>query len=130
MLLVGIPAVAGQMKDKPSVRLHRPAQGVSGEEAGILGLAVRWGRTSFEQVGTTWRTGLGKDATRTIRSSCRFGMRTRSVELEATVGDVGAARAWLATTLAAANAALTNEAQLVIAQEEDKLVALVCQKQT
>jgi len=57
-------------------------------------------------------------------------MRTRSVELEATVGDVGAARAWLATTLAAANAALTNEAQLVIAQEEDKLVALVCQKQT
>jgi hypothetical protein len=53
----------------------------------------------------------------------------RPVELDATVGDAGAARAWLATTLAAANAALMNEAQLVIAQEGDDVVALVCQKQ-
>lgn len=129
MLLVGIPAVAGQMNDRAPLCLHRPARGVSGQVTGMLELAVRWGRTSFDQIGATWHTGLREEATRAIRSSCRFGNRMRPVELDTTVGDAGAARAWLATTLAAANAALTNEAQLVIAQEGDDVVALVCQKQ-
>ncbi|WP_245621075.1 hypothetical protein [Paraburkholderia ferrariae] len=130
MLLVGSPAVAGQMNDKPALRIHRPARGASGNVADVLKLAVRWGRTSFDETGTTWRTGLGKDASRTIRSSCRFGHLMRPVNVDETVGNAGAARAWLATTLAAANAALMNEPQLVIAQEGDDLVALVCQKQT
>ncbi|MCX5545728.1 hypothetical protein M3A49_41050 [Paraburkholderia sp. CNPSo 3076] len=130
MLLVGTPAVAGQMNGKPALRIHRPARGTPEKVADVLKLAVRWGRTSFDKTGTTWGTGLGKDALRTIRSSCRFGHRMRPVDVDETVGNAGAARAWLATTLAAANAALMNEPQLVIAQEGDDLVALVCQKQT
>ena len=130
MLLVCSPAVAGQMNEKYPLRLHRPARGIAEKVPEILGLAIRWGRTSFDEIGTTWRTGLGEEITKTIRSSCRFGNRTRPVELDVTIGDAGAARAWLATTLAVANAALMNEPQLVIAQEGDELVALVCRKQT
>jgi hypothetical protein len=130
VLLVGMPSVAGQMSEKPALRIHRPARGSQEKVADAMSLAVRWGKTSFDEIGATWRTGLGKDASRTIRSSCRFGSRMRSVDIDETVGNAGAARTWLATTLAAANAALVNEPQLVIAQEGDDLVALICQKQT
>ena len=130
VLLVGSPSVAGQMSEKPALRIHRPARGASEKVVDVLKLAVRWGRTSFDEIGATWRTGLRKDASRTIRSSCRFGSRMRPVDVDETVGNAGAARTWLATALAAENAALMNEPQLVIAQEGDALVALICQKQT
>ncbi|MFP4902265.1 hypothetical protein ACLFKT_24600, partial [Paraburkholderia sp. BR14261] len=97
MLLVGSPAVAGQMSEKPALRIHRPARGTLEKVADVLKLAFRWGRTSFDKTGMTWRTGLGKDASRTIRSSCRFGHRMRPVDVNETVGNAGAARAWLAT---------------------------------
>ncbi|WP_322062868.1 hypothetical protein [Paraburkholderia sp. J63] len=130
MLLVSSRFMARRLGLASPVFLHRPARGALADVVNTLKLATRWGRTAFDAIGTTWRTGLAEDSTRTIRSSCRFGRSMGTIDLDATVGDAGVARAWLATTLAVANAALTDEPQLVVTQEGDVLTALICEKQT
>jgi hypothetical protein len=129
VLLIGTPAIARQMNREPILHIHRPAQGSIEKVTETLDLAVRWGKTTFSEVGAKWCTGLVKQTATAIRSSSRFGFQTRSVEVDETVGDAGVARAWLATTMAVANAVLTNEAQVVIAQESGNVVALVCRTQ-
>jgi hypothetical protein len=129
MLLVSSPSIARHIGEKSVLSLHRPAKGTTEELVETLKLAVRWGKTSLVDVGATWRTGLSKQAVRSIRSSCQFGRNTGTVNLDASVGNAGIGRAWLAATLGAANAAATNEPQLVIAQEGNDLLALVYEKQ-
>jgi hypothetical protein len=129
-LLVSSPSIARHIGERSVLWLHRPAKGTTEELVETLKLAVRWGKTSLVNVGTTWRTGLSRQAIRTIRSSCQFGHETGTVNLDTSVGRAGIGRAWLASTLGAANAAATNESQLVIAQEGDDLLALVFEKQT
>ena len=130
MLLVSSPAIASRMGVSSPLCLHRPARGPSETTADVLKLAIRWGGGTFDNIGTSWRTGLSKEVARIIRSSCRFWHGMETVDLDAAVGKAGAAGVWLATALAAANAALTNEPQLVITQEGNDLLALVCEKQT
>lgn len=130
MLLVSSLSMARRLGQTSPVYLHRPARGTLADAVNTLELAARWGRAAFDAIGTSWRTGLAEDSTRTIRSSCRFGRSMKAIDLDATVGDVGGARAWLATTLAVAHAALKDEPQLVVAQEGDVLTALICEKQT
>jgi len=130
MLLVSSPSMARRLGQTSPVYLHRPARGTLTDVVNTLKLAVRWGRTAFDRIGTIWRTGLAEDSIRTIRSSCRFGRPMGIIDLDTTVGDAGIARAWVATTLAVAHAALTDEPQLVVTQEGDVLTALICEKQT
>ncbi len=130
MLLVSSRSMARRLGQMSPVYLHRPARGTLEDVVNTLKLAVRWGKTAFDAIGTSWRTGLAEDSTRTIRSSCRFGRSMETIDLDTTVGDAGVARAWLATTLAVARAALTDEPQLVVAQKDDVLTALICEKQT
>lgn len=130
MLLVSSRSMAQHLGQTSPVCLHRPARGTLADVVNTLKFAVRWGRTAFDAIGTTWRTGLAEDSTRTIRSSCRFGRSMETIDLDTTVGDAGVARAWLATTLAVARTALTDEPQLVVTQEGDVLTALICEKQT
>ncbi|WP_233805182.1 hypothetical protein [Paraburkholderia sp. HP33-1] len=130
MLLVSSLSIARNIGTEPVLWLHRPSKGAAEEVVETLKLAVRWGKTSLENVGTTWRTGLSKQAVRAIRSSCQFGRDTGTVNLDTSVGRAGIGRAWLATALGIANAAATDKPQLVITQEGNDLLALVCEKQT
>lgn len=129
MLLVSSPSMAQRLGEKFPLWLHRPVKGTLDKLPETLELAICWGRASSDEVGTTWLTGLSEEATRTIRSSSQFGSKTGNVSLDTSVGNVGIGRAWLATTLGAANAAATEKPQLVIVQEGNDLLALVCERQ-
>jgi len=127
ILIVSSPSLAGRLGQTSPVYLHRPAKGRIPDVASTLALAVRWGRTAFDRIGAIWRTGLTEDSILAIRSSSPSGRTVRPIDLDATVGNAGVARAWLAATLAVESAALTNAPQLVIAQEGDVLTALMCE---
>ncbi len=129
MLLVSAPSVARKMGELSPLCIHRPATDMAEQVADTLKLAIRWGRASFDNIGAIWRTGLAGETARIIHSSCHFASGMETVDLDTTIGKAGVASAWLATTLATANAALTNEPQLITVQEGDETLALVCEKQ-
>lgn len=128
-LLVGHPRLA-QGVVRSSLRLHRPAKGSQEAIATTLGLAARWGHTAIERVRAVWVHGVSSEHAGEIRHSAQLAEQTRWMALENSVGDCSGAGAWLAVALAAASAELTGEPQLVLNQEGDELVALVCEKQT
>jgi hypothetical protein len=130
-LLVGRPSIVQRMTAIPSPpSLHRPAIGSSDTVDKTLELAVRWGRTEPARIKTTWAHAVSEALAGTAKSSPQFDEQTQWIDLESTVGDCAGAGAWLATVLAAENAALTGDAQLVLTQEGNDLIALVCRKQT
>jgi len=130
MVLVSSVPLARKIGETSPVYIHRPAKGAPENVAETVGLAVRWGRTAFGRIETNWRVGLAANVARMVRSSCDFGAATKTIDLDATVGNAGAASAWLAVALAIANATVTNGPQLVIAQERHDVLALLCGKQT
>lgn len=129
-LLLGHPAIVRNMPaNGTSLRLHRPAIGASDTASKPLELAARWGQADSTYIKTVWSHGLAEELVRSLKSSRQFGEQTRWVDLGATVGTCDGAGAWLATALAAEHASLTGDPQLVLTQEGNDMVALVCRKQ-
>jgi hypothetical protein len=128
-LLVGHPHLATDVEHLP-VELHRPAKGPIEKAAVTLELATRWGQTTFAAVNTAWTHAVSSEFEEGVRRSQGFGEHVKWMELDSMVGDCSRAGAWLATVLAAENAALTGDSQLVLTQEGDYLIALVCRKRT
>lgn len=128
-LLLARPGVA-RSAATDVLHLHRPAIGPAGDVGKTLGLAARWGWTESRRLTTVWASGLAEKLARAVRSSIPSGGQTQWVDLEATVGNCAGAGGWLATALAAEHARHTGEAQLVLTQEGDDMIALVCRTQT
>jgi hypothetical protein len=128
-LLVGHPRLSSSAM--PSVlRLHRPAKGAPDPAASTLELAARWGMSSIDLLRAAWTHGLTSERTSAVRKAVRFGEQTSWMALESSVGDCSGAGPWLAIALAAESARTSGDPQLVVCEEDDKLVALVCRKQT
>ncbi|CAG4895296.1 hypothetical protein [Paraburkholderia gardini] len=129
-LLLGHPGIVRKMPAKGmSLRLYRPAIGVSDTVSKPLELAARWGQADSTYIKTVWSHGLTEELVRSVKSSPQFREQTRWVDLGATVGTCEGAGAWLATALAAEHASLTDDPQLVLTQEGGDMIALVCRKQ-
>jgi hypothetical protein len=63
-----------------------------------------------------------------IRRATKARDDTTWMALETSIGACGKAGPWLALALAAENARVTADPQLVLCEEDDMLVALVCRK--
>ncbi|KDP83509.1 hypothetical protein CF70_024700 [Cupriavidus sp. SK-3] len=124
-LLVGRP---GASRHGSVLHLHRPAKGSAQSASDAVALAMRWGRTSAEGIGAVWDQALSDEVVTHLRSSSPLGDAVTWVDLAKTIGNSGSAGAWLATVLAAENAALSARSQLVLTQEGDRCIALVCRK--
>lgn len=130
LLLARLGVARNATTDATVLRLHRPAIGPAGDVGKTLGLAARWGQADSRRSTAVWNSGLSEELVRAVKSSLPSGGQTQWVDLEATVGNCAGARGWLATALAAEHARRTGEPQLVLAQEGDDMITLVCRKQT
>lgn len=124
-LLVGRP---GASQHGCALHLHRPAKDSAQSASDCVALAMRWGRTSTEGIGTVWDQALSDEVVTHLKSSSPLGDAVTWVDLAKTIGNSGSAGAWLATVLAAENAARSAQSQLVLTQEGDRCIALVCRK--
>lgn len=128
-LLLGHPSLAAASAGEPSVRVHRPAKAQHETPDETLAHAVRWGQSSTTEVEMAWKCDLTLNANSAVRSSKRFDQNARSCDLNSTVGDCGCANLWLTVALAAQQAAESGRSQLVLVQENEELIALICRKQ-
>ncbi|GAA7767195.1 MAG: hypothetical protein COC14_01260 [Burkholderiaceae bacterium] len=109
--------------------LHRPAID-SLENAGQAAhLAVRWGKAAAPQAQAIWAHALTEGAVRQIKGVSAFDPHAPWFDIDAAVGDCASAGAWLATVLAIEYASRTESPQIVVSQNDDHIVALVCRKQ-
>ncbi|MFC0577639.1 hypothetical protein [Paraburkholderia solisilvae] len=108
--------------------LHRPARDVPGSAANAIELAARWAMSSIERVRTVWTHGLKGERMSTVRRATKAGDDTAWMALETSIGDCSKAGPWLALALAAENACITADPQLVLCEEDGNLVAVVCRK--
>ena len=126
-LLLGHPDIAPS--PTTSLHLHRPTIGASDVVSRTLELAARWGHADSTHIKTVWSHALSKELMGSVKSLPPFGERKQWVDLVATVGTCDGAGAWLATAFAAERASVTDDPQLVLTQEGNDLIALVCRKQ-
>ena len=128
-LLVAQPRLESQA-NPVGLRLHRPAKDTLDFSARTLGLAARWGQSSPDRLRTVWTHGLTGESVGAIRQAAPFPDETHWNVLEDSVGDCSGAGPWLAVALAAENARITGDSQMVLCGEGKDLIALVCRKQT
>lgn len=130
-LLLAHPEIArSPSTDATVLHLHRPAVGPAAHIGETLKLALRWGRTESKHPTTVWNSGLAEELLRVVKSSFPADAQTHWIDLETTVGNCAGAGAWLATALALEHATRVGEPQLVVTQDGDDLIALVCRRQT
>ena len=128
-LLVARPGVARQSASSVGLQLHRPAIDALDAAAQAVGLAVRWGQISVQQVKTTWCHVSRENTVRLVKSSLQFDPQAQWIDIGASVGNCGGTGAWLATALAIECASRTASPQLVLSQHDHNVIALVCKKQ-
>jgi hypothetical protein len=116
--------------EEEAVFVHRPAKVcVDSLEKGV-GDALRWGGCNAESVGAVWNRGLDAGLETAFKSVKLPANMAPIAELRETIGDSGVAMPWLTLALAAAKAAGSKDAQLIVDQQDGELVAMVCRKKT
>jgi hypothetical protein len=126
-LLVARP---GAVCSDTSLRLHRPAMGRVDAEGEPFARALRWGGVEASQIRTIWSHALADELAHPVRASPQFSQDLQWTDVSATVGQCDGAGAWLALALALEHARLTGGPQLVLSQQGDELIALVCRTST
>jgi hypothetical protein len=116
--------------DATVLHLHRPAIGQAADVAKTLELASRWGKSDSKHPTTFWNSGLSQELVRMVKSDTLADAQTQWVDLDTTVGNCAGVGAWLATALALEQTKRSGDPQLVLTQDGDDLIALVCRKQT
>ena len=131
----GAALLVGRLEPKQSgsalgsaLYLHRPARGEAQSASEVVALATRWGQAGAQQRPIVWDQGLSDVVVTQLKSASAVSDAARWVDIAKTVGNGGHAGPWLATALAAEYAAQSGVPQVVIAQEGDQCVALVCRK--
>ncbi|MBP0634213.1 hypothetical protein [Cupriavidus sp. AcVe19-6a] len=126
-LLVAQP---GSLRNAPALHLHRPAKGKADGKHEAFELAVRWCGADASQVRTIVIHALSEELTHSVKSSSQFSQDVRWVDVGTSVGNCDGAGAWLATALALEHARHTGSPQLVLAEQGNELIALMCKTST
>ncbi|URF06824.1 hypothetical protein [Cupriavidus campinensis] len=130
----GVALLVGPPCDHTSIptalHLHRPATGNATSASEISALATRWGRSKGTDISVVWSDALTDGAIAQLRSTGVASDSAIWIDLRRTIGDCGHAAPWLGVALAAEQAAQTASPQLVVAQEGDQIIALVCRTQS
>ncbi|CAG9168041.1 hypothetical protein [Cupriavidus pinatubonensis] len=126
-LLVARP---GAMHRDPSLRLHRPATGTIDAEGEPFARALRWGGVEASQIHTIWSHALADDLAHPVKAAPQFSQDLQWTDVSATVGQCDGTGPWLALVLALEHARLTGGPELVLSQQGDELIALVCKTST
>jgi hypothetical protein len=127
-LLIGHPRLSSSEK-LSELRMHRPAKGVMDAVARTLRLATRWGQSPIDGPLTVWSYGLTSERANAVSNAAPFGTPVPWIALETSIGDCAGAGPWLAVALAAENAQVSGDPQLVVCDDGENIVALVCRRQ-
>lgn len=128
-LLIGRPCASGtSATNGAAIHLHRPAAGDAEALADVVSSASSWGMSAIAGIGAAWNHGFSDEAVSRYKAMSGLAKSVTWLDLHNTVGDCGSAGPWLGVALAADHAGRSGTPQLLIAREDERVIALLCRK--